>query len=158
MKGFSPWRSGSAWELPSRSSATCCTGSAHDGARHIEAHQTRLTIMLPALVISTRTRATSTPALTMALTALVTSCCRNVEGARDMSGSPLIGHCRPSGYDGKLPRAGNNGREKAREPGPRRLRHFDRRARRVGKDRQTIRLWIRILRIARPISSFSANC
>jgi hypothetical protein len=22
---------GSAWELPSRSSATCCTGSAHDG-------------------------------------------------------------------------------------------------------------------------------
>ena len=29
-------------ELPSRSSATCCTGSAHDGARHIEAHQTRL--------------------------------------------------------------------------------------------------------------------
>ena len=33
---------GSAWELPSRSSATCCTGSAHDGARHIEAHQAKL--------------------------------------------------------------------------------------------------------------------
>jgi Cupin-like domain len=30
---------GSAWQLPSRSSATCCTGSAHDGARHIEVHQ-----------------------------------------------------------------------------------------------------------------------
>jgi hypothetical protein len=36
------WRSGSAWELPSRSSATCCTGSAHDGAQHIEADQVRL--------------------------------------------------------------------------------------------------------------------
>src|SRR5215831_18145136 len=43
-----------------------------------------VTVMLPALLISTRMRSKSTPAATIALTALVTSCCRNVEGARAM--------------------------------------------------------------------------
>src|SRR5262249_41451934 len=43
-----------------------------------------VTVMLPALLISTRMRSKSTPAATIALTALVTSCCRNVDGARAM--------------------------------------------------------------------------
>src|SRR6266478_99778 len=40
--------------------------------------------MLPALLISTRMRSTSTPTAIMALTALVTSFCRKLAGARDM--------------------------------------------------------------------------
>src|SRR5262249_5678616 len=47
-----------------------------------------VTIMLPALVISTRIRSISTPAATTALMARVTSDCRNVEGGRDISEPP----------------------------------------------------------------------
>src|SRR5262249_25061677 len=41
----------------------------------------------------TFTPATRSPAATRALTALVTSCCRNVEGARAMGVNKSIGHC-----------------------------------------------------------------
>src|SRR5262245_26453502 len=47
-------------------------------------------IMLPAFVISTLRRATSTPAATKALMALVTSACRNVEGARAIGSRQIV--------------------------------------------------------------------
>src|SRR5262245_33512166 len=40
-------------------------------------------------VLSISTRAMCTPAAVTALTALVTSCCRNVDGARDIVSHPL---------------------------------------------------------------------